>query len=395
MHCRRSCRPTTGRVGPPCLLPVHGRPRPDPRRDRRQRVVPLDRRCTRTASSCARRSARACCCRPRGRTRQRRSSTCLTSSHNVSSARGRPSPARCRVPAPAARPARSGSGTSAPRPAARLRVDAEVTGDVDDREQQVAELVTDGLGRLTPAAASRSSAASSAILASAPSTSGQSKPDLGGLALHLVGVRERRQRPGDAVEHALGLPSNVGPPLLGALDRRPSCAAPSSVPSTTTASPNTCGWRRTSLSCTPRATSAIVNRPCCSAIVAWNSIWYSRSPSSSISCSSVRGSSASRPLDRVDHLVGLLDQVGDERPVGLLDVPRALLAQRAGELMEAHVPGGDRRGERRDVQAREVVGLDRTIDLGPRGPRDRLVRVPRRWRITTSSSPPSRPRRRA
>ena len=40
-------------------------------------------------------------------------------------------------------------------------------------------------------------------------------------------------------------------------------------------------------------TSAIENRPACSAIVAWNSIWYSRSPSSSISASSVDGSSGS------------------------------------------------------------------------------------------------------
>ena len=50
-------------------------------------------------------------------------------------------------------------------------------------------------------------------------------------------------------------------------------------------------------------------------------------------------------LERVDHLVGLLDQVRHERAVGLLDVPRALLAQRAGELVEAHVLGADRRGQ--------------------------------------------------
>ena len=34
--------------------------------------------------------------------------------------------------------------------------------------------------------------------------------------------------------------------------------------------------------------------------------------------------------ERVDHLVGLLEQVRHQRLVGLLDVPRALLAQRAG-----------------------------------------------------------------
>ena len=47
-------------------------------------------------------------------------------------------------------------------------------------------------------------------------------------------------------------------------------------------------------------------------------------------------------LDRVDDLVGLLDEVGDQRRVGLLDVPRALLAERAGELVEAHVAVADR-----------------------------------------------------
>ena len=49
-------------------------------------------------------------------------------------------------------------------------------------------------------------------------------------------------------------------------------------------SPNTCGWRWTSLSCTRRATSARSNCPASSARRAWKTIWKSRSPSSSCRC---------------------------------------------------------------------------------------------------------------
>jgi hypothetical protein len=47
-------------------------------------------------------------------------------------------------------------------------------------------------------------------------------------------------------------------------------------------------------------------------------------------------------VDRIDDLIGLLQQVGDERLVGLLDVPWALLAQEAGELVEPDVLRPDR-----------------------------------------------------
>ena len=40
-----------------------------------------------------------------------------------------------------------------------------------------------------------------------------------------------------------------------------------------TTSPNTCGWRRTSLSWMPRATSAMVNAPASCASTAWNTTW--------------------------------------------------------------------------------------------------------------------------
>ena len=74
-------------------------------------------------------------------------------------------------------------------------------------------------------------------------------------------------------------------------------------------------------------------------------------------------------LDRVDDLIGLLDQERYEAAVGLFDVPRAPFAQRAHQLVETQVagPGGD--AQRRHVQRRQVVGLDRLVHLGP-GRRD-------------------------
>ena len=76
---------------------------------------------------------------------------------------------------------------------------------------------------------------------------------------------------------------------------------------------------------------------------------------------------------RVDQLVGLLQQVAHQGLVVLLAVPRALLAQRAGELVEADQLGADRLAEVGDVDAREVVGLDGAVELGPRRADDRLL----------------------
>ena len=72
-------------------------------------------------------------------------------------------------------------------------------------------------------------------------------------------------------------------------------------------------------------------------------------------------------LKRVDELERLLHEVRDERLVGLLSIPRALLAQRAGQFVEPHVVVADRASETRHVDAREVVGLDRSVELAPRG----------------------------
>ena len=74
--------------------------------------------------------------------------------------------------------------------------------------------------------------------------------------------------------------------------------------------------------------------------------------------------------------------------MGLLSIPRALLAQRAGQLVEPHVVVADRASETRDVDARQVVGLDRAVELAPRRLDDTLVRrCPSACRIVTGSSP--------
>ena len=78
----------------------------------------------------------------------------------------------------------------------------------------------------------------------------------------------------------------------------------------------------------------------------------------------------------VDELERLLDEVRHEAGVVLLAVPRAPLAQGAGELVEADVPGADRRGEVRHVDARQVVGLDGAVELAPRRLGDPLLGRP-------------------
>ncbi len=71
-------------------------------------------------------------------------------------------------------------------------------------------------------------------------------------------------------------------------------------------------------------------------------------------------------LQRVDDLVGFFEQVRDQGLMVLLDVPRALFAQRAGQVVEADVVAADRCLEVRHEDRGEVVGLDRPVHLGPR-----------------------------
>ena len=90
---------------------------------------------------------------------------------------------------------------------------------------------------------------------------GSSSPDRLRLPLQLGRQGQGRQGARDALGHAR-------PALLVDFLSTSQSAATSSAVSAT-ASPKTCGWRTTSLSCTPRATSASVNRPSSAASTAW------------------------------------------------------------------------------------------------------------------------------
>ena len=78
-------------------------------------------------------------------------------------------------------------------------------------------------------------------------------------------------------------------------------------------------------------------------------------------------------LECVDDLVGLFQQVRDQRLVGLFDVPRTLLAQGPSQLVEADVPVADRRCQVWHVDRGEMVGVDRTVHVGPGRVEDLLV----------------------
>ena len=98
-------------------------------------------------------------------------------------------------------------------PRRQLGVDADVAGDVDDGEQQVAELV----GDLAGVAAGDGLAQLGQLLVDLGQRAGDVGPveaDLGRLARELLGVGERRQRRRHAVEDRRA-------PLLGPLDVLP------------------------------------------------------------------------------------------------------------------------------------------------------------------------------
>ena len=75
------------------------------------------------------------------------------------------------------------------------------------------------------------------------------------------------------------------------------------------------------------------------------------------------GVSVTQGVDRIDHFVGLLEQVRDERTVGLFFVPWALLTQCACELVEANKVMACRRCKAGYPETRQVVGIDCTVDL--------------------------------
>ena len=68
--------------------------------------------------------------------------------------------------------------------------------------------------------------------------------------------------------------------------------------------------------------------------------------------------------ERVEHLVGLLQQVRGERRVRLLTIPWAALAQHVHQLVEAGDLGRHRRGGVRHPQRRQMIGLEAAVELG-------------------------------
>ena len=218
-------------------------------------------------------------------------------------------------------------------------------------EEEVADLggpgpvatLTVGYARRRPPVAAASAATPSATRVASSASAGQHHADGRGLALELGRQRQGGQGRRDPLGHA-------GPALLRLLDGLPVGGHVVRRVRRST-SPNTWGCRDTSLSCTPRATSARVNRPSSAASVAWKYTWNNRSPSSSSRwatavASMVAGgptsgrrpsapaSTADSGVDGLQDLVGLLEQVPAERGVGLAPVPRAPLAQGADQLVE-------------------------------------------------------------
>ena len=121
-------------------------------------------------------------------------------------------------------------------------------------------------------------------------------------------------------------------------------------------------------------TSAIENRPACSAIVAWNSIWYSRSPSSSISASSVAGSSGSSASSASTSSNVSSTRYGtSEAWVCSRSHGHCSRSVRASWWKRTY-PAPTGHAERRHVHARQVVGLDGAVELAPRRVGDPLVR---------------------
>ena len=145
--------------------------------------------------------------------------------------------------------------------------------------------------------------------------------------------------------------------------------------SSASTSPNTWGWRWTSLSCT-RARHVGQVEP--TLLVRQAGMEDDLEEQIAQLLFEVRervGVSASAGLgptnlrQRVEHLVALLDQVRHERCVGLRPVPGAALAQRVheGDQPGHLVAGGAAPGRHggRDVQRGEVVGLHRAVELPP------------------------------
>ena len=218
-----------------------------------------------------------------------------------------------------------------------LGIDVQLPGDVDDGEEEVADLVEGrgvglrlGRGRAPSATAASSSSSSSWTFANGPSQVRPVVADRRRTPLHLARLQQRGERlRGRRGRCPRGPPARSSAPP-SARGRGPAVRA--------SASPKTCGWRRTSFSWTPRATA-------------------SRSPSPRSSSRSERKydleeqvaelpaqPSASPASGGVGDLVRLLDGVRHDRARGLLAIPGALAAKVPGQLLEVEERLGEAHG---------------------------------------------------
>ena len=141
---------------------------------------------------------------------------------------------------------------------------------------------------------------------------------------HLGGVQQRGQGLGrPSVDEARGFSLR--------LDRLPDLVDRGGVlrPVPRRRSPKTCGLRRCIFSVMPRATSSMVNAP---RLLGDHRVEVDLQQQVAELLAQVLASVAG--VDRLEGLVGLLEQVARQRPVGLLALPRALGAQPAHHRQE-------------------------------------------------------------
>ena len=144
-----------------------------------------------------------------------------------------------------------------------LGVDVDDARDVDDGEEEVAELGEHARVGLR--------------LGRGPAGAGELDLDLGELLPHLrerpveVGPVEARPWPPGAAPCGRGAARAAPPARRGRSPERPSCSvliashrSRTRPAESASASPKTCGWRRTSLACTARATASRSPWPCSS-----------------------------------------------------------------------------------------------------------------------------------
>ncbi len=208
-----------------------------------------------------------------------------------------------------------------------LRVDVEVAGDVDDGEEQVTELVLDVAGD-RGAIATCSSSSSSLIFGQGAVDVVPVEADRRGLALHLVRVEQRREVARDTPSMMLERPFSAflicsqfasTSPALVDLDRAEHVRM--AAHELVVDHAGDVGEREPALLRGERGVEEHLEEQ-----VAELLLEMAR-PSSL---------DAVERVDRLERLVGLLEEMTGERAMRLLSIPRALAPQGAHELREAN-----------------------------------------------------------